>query len=160
MKTVRLTFDSTVAATPAEIWAWSTSIRGVTAEMRPLLKVTFPHGMTHIPEGGDSLGKPLCNCKFLLLGVLPIDLSRLTFVEVEPGKRFVEQSPLLSMKSWRHERIITPTVDGARVTDKLEFTPRFASGLVAWFTTRIFRHRHAVLAREFGAALGARSVAA
>jgi ligand-binding SRPBCC domain-containing protein len=150
MKTVTLTFESQVAAPPREVWQWSTSIRGTSAEMRPILKVTFPHGMSHIPEGGDSLGKPLCNCKFLLFGLIPIDLSRLTFTEVEPGKRFVEQSPLLSMKRWRHERVLTPAGSGTRVIDKLEFTPRFAASVVAWFTARLFRHRHAVLQRELG----------
>jgi ligand-binding SRPBCC domain-containing protein len=150
MKTVTLQFESRIAATPAEAWRWSTSIHGVSMEMRPLLKVTFPHGMSHIPEHGDSLGKPLGNCKFLLLGLVPVDLSRLTFTEVEPGKRFVEESPLLSMKRWRHERTVTPSGDGAIVTDKLEFTPRFAAGVVAWFTGRLFKHRHAMLRRQFG----------
>jgi ligand-binding SRPBCC domain-containing protein len=150
MTTVRLKFETTVSATPGEIWDWTTSVRGISSEMRPILKMTFPSGMTHIPENGDSLGKPLCNCKFLLLGILPIDLSRLTFVEVERGRRFVEQSPLLSMKRWRHERVITAAGKGTRVTDLLEFSPRFASPLVKWFITRFFQHRHAVLLRQFG----------
>lgn len=154
MKTVTLTFQSRIAATPAEAWRWSTSIHGVTMEMRPLLKVHFPKGMSHIPEQADSLGKPLGNCKFLLLGLIPVDLSRLTFTEVEPGRRFVEESPLLSMKRWRHERIVTPAGDGSVVTDRLEFTPRFAAGVVAWFTGRLFRHRHAMLQRAFGTVAG------
>jgi len=118
--------------------------------MRPILKMTFPKGMTHIPENGDGLGRPLCHCRFLLLGILPIDLSKLTFVEVEPGRRFVEQSPLLSMKRWRHERVITAAGNGTRVTDHLEFSPRFASPLVKWFIKLFFQHRHSVLMRRFG----------
>jgi hypothetical protein len=117
--------------------------------MGPVLKLDFPEGMTHIPRDGSGLGKPLGNCKFLLFGILPVDLSRLTFVEVEPGRRFVEQSPLLSMKSWRHERVIAPGADGTQVVDTLEFTPRFATGLVKWFISKFFQHRHAVLQREF-----------
>jgi ligand-binding SRPBCC domain-containing protein len=151
MKTVRLTFETKVAATPGAAWAWSTSIVGVSMEMRPLLKVTFPRGMSHIPGQDDSrLGTSLGNCKFLLLGLIPVDLSRLTFTEVETGRRFVEESPLLSMKRWRHERILTPDGDGTLVTDKLDFTPRFAPTVVAWFTARLFRHRHAMLRRQFG----------
>jgi ligand-binding SRPBCC domain-containing protein len=150
MKTVTLTFESKLQALPADVWRWSTSIRGISAEMRPLLRATFPKGMSQIPEDSDSLGKVLCNCKFLLLGIVPIDLSRLTFTEVDPGKRFVEQSPLLSMKSWRHERILTPADGGTRVTDRLDFSPRFATGLVAWFTRQLFLHRHAMLLRQFG----------
>jgi ligand-binding SRPBCC domain-containing protein len=149
MSTVRVKFESKVATSPSELWNWSTSVRGVDAEMGPVLKLDFPKGMTHIPRDGSGLGKPLGNCKFLLFGFLPVDLSRLTFVEVEPGHRFVEQSPLLSMKNWRHERVITPEEDGTRVVDKLEFTPRFATPLVKWFISKFFEHRHAVLQREF-----------
>lgn len=149
MSTVRVKFESKVPTTPAELWNWSTSVHGVDAEMRPVLKLDFPKGMTHIPRDGSGLGKPLGNCKFLLFGVLPVDLSRLTFVEVEPGRRFVEQSPLLSMKSWRHERVIAPGTDGTRVVDTLEFTPRFATGVVAWFISKFFQHRHTVLLRTF-----------
>jgi ligand-binding SRPBCC domain-containing protein len=149
MSTVRVTFESKVPTTPGELWKWSTSVRGVDAEMAPVLRLDFPEGMQHIPEGADTLGKPLGNCKFLLFGLIPVDLSRLTFVEIEPGRRFVEQSPLLSMKSWRHERVIAPGPDGTRVVDKLEFTPRFATPVVRWFISLFFKHRHVVLRRQF-----------
>ncbi|TQK11283.1 hypothetical protein [Herbaspirillum sp. SJZ107] len=149
MSTVRVAFQSKVATSPEELWDWSTSVRGVDAEMGPVLKLDFPKGMTHIPRDGSGLGKPLGNCKFLLFGLLPVDLSRLTFVEVEPGRRFVEQSPLLSMKSWRHERTIAPGPDGTEVVDRLEFTPRFAPKVVTWFISKFFQHRHDVLRRVF-----------
>lgn len=149
MNTVRITFESIIPATPNELWNWSTSVRGVEAEMRPLLKLHFPAGMTHIPQDDASLGKVLGNCEFLLFGILPVDLSRLTFVEIEPGRRFVEQSRLLSMKSWRHERVIAHGLDGTRVVDTLEFTPRFAAGIVKWFVSRMFEHRHVMLRRQF-----------
>jgi ligand-binding SRPBCC domain-containing protein len=152
MGTVRVTLQSRLAARPEELWEWITSARGVNAEMRPILKLDFPKGMTHIPQDADSLGKKLGDCRFLLFGVLPVDLSRLTFVEIEPGRRFVEQSPLLSMKGWRHERTIAPDGDGMLLVDELEFTPRFAAGAVGWFITRFFRHRHAALRRRFPAA--------
>jgi len=149
MQTVRVTFESRIPRSADELWRWSTSARGVQTEMAPLLKMTFPEGMRRIPQDQGSLGKPLGNCRFLLFGLVPIDLSRLTFVEMEPGRRFVEQSPLLSMKLWRHERVIEACGDGARVVDTLEFTPRMASGIVAWFVSRFFAHRHAVLRRQF-----------
>ncbi len=150
MSTVRVKFESKVPRTPGELWNWSTSVRGVDAEMGPILKLEFPKGMTGVPQDGNSLGKPLGNCKFLLFGLVPVDLSRLTFVEMEPGRRFVEQSPLLSMKEWRHERLIDPAGDGTRVVDTVEFTPRFATRVVAWFISKFFEHRHAVLRRQFG----------
>jgi len=149
MSTVRVTFESKVPSSPAELWHWSTSVRGVAEEMKPLLKLHFPKGMEHIPEDQDSMGKVLGNCRFMLFGMLPVDLSRLTFTEVEPGRRFVEQSPLLSMKSWRHERVIEPGADGTRVVDTLEFTPRAATPVVAWFVSQLFEHRHKMLRRAF-----------
>jgi ligand-binding SRPBCC domain-containing protein len=149
MSSVRITFESKLPVAPDELWDWSTSVHGVEAELGPLLKLDFPKGMTHIPRDGSNLGKVLGNCKFLLFGIVPIDLSRLTFVEVEPGRRFVEQSPLLSMKRWRHERIIAPGSDGTRLIDVLEFTPRFATGITKWFISQLWKHRHAVLVRQF-----------
>ena len=86
----------------------------------------------------------------LLFGLIPVDRSDLTLMEIEPGRRFLEQSPMLGMKLWRHERIIVPVSGGATVTDRLEFAPRFASGLVCWFVRLFFNHRHAVLRRRFG----------
>lgn len=148
MTKVRLTFTTEIPASPAEVWSWSTSIKGIQAEMWPVLKITFPKGLNNIDKD-TALGKPLCRCHFLLLGIFPMDMSKLTFVEFVPGHRFVEQSPLFSMRMWRHERVVTPAGNGARVTDNLEFSPRFASPLVAWFVKKFFEHRHAVIARRF-----------
>ena len=149
IRTIRVQFESTLPASSAELWDWSTSVRGVAAEMRPFLKLDFPKGMTHIPRDGSGLGQPLGKVPFLLLGFLPVDLSRLTFVEMEPGRRFVEQSPLLSMKSWRHERTLTPDGEGTKVVDSLEFTPRFAPAVVGWFIGKFFQHRHAMLRKHY-----------
>ncbi|QNA88738.1 hypothetical protein G4G28_09940 [Massilia sp. Dwa41.01b] len=148
MTTIRHTLTTTVPASPADVWTWSTSIRGIKQEMWPVLKITFPKGMTHIGED-TTLDKPLCRCQFLLLGIFPVDMSKLTFSEIVPGHRFVEQSPLLSMRSWRHERIITSVAGGTCVTDNLTFSPRFGGPVVGWFVKKFFEHRHAVLARAF-----------
>lgn len=149
MKTIRITFESTVPATPLELWNWSTSVQGIGTEMAPILKLHSREGSIDVPQNQDSLGKVLGKCTFLLFGILPIDQSKLTFVEVEPGRRYVEQSPLLSMKRWRHERIIAPGIDGTSVIDKLDFTPRFFGGFAKWFISRLWKHRHAVLRRQF-----------
>src|SRR5438094_289956 len=85
MKTVRVEFESSIPATPRDLWDWSTSVRSIETEMGPILKLSFPNGMTHIPQDSESLGKVLGNCRFSLLGIVPVDLSRLTFVEIEPG---------------------------------------------------------------------------
>src|SRR5437764_11736800 len=108
MRTVRVTFESRDPATPNELWNWSTSVHGIGTELGPVLRLHSPGGAIPVPQDQESLGKVLGNCTFLLFGIVPVDLSRLTFSEVEPGRRYVEQSQLLSMKRWRHERIIKP----------------------------------------------------
>ena len=148
MSKERLSIATTLPTSVDELWSWSTSIRGIQAEMWPVLKITFPKSLKHIDKD-TALGKPLCRCHFLLLGIFPMDMSKLTFVELVPGHRFVEQSPLFSMQLWRHERVVTPAPGGATVTDNLEFTPRFAAPVVRWFVKRFFEHRHAVLSKTF-----------
>ena len=148
MAKVTLTLTTHVPVSTGEAWAWSTSLEGVRTEMRPLLKVVFPKTMTHI--GPDTaLNTTLGRCQFLLFGVFPIDMSKLKFTEMVPGERFVEESDLLSMRSWRHERVITPSLDGraARITDHLAFTPRLATPVVRYFVKLFFEHRHKMLAR-------------
>jgi hypothetical protein len=151
MANVELTMTTQVPVSTQQAWAWSTSLEGVHTEMRPLLKVVFPKTVTHI--GADTtLGKPLGRCQFLLFGLFPIDMSKLTFTEMVPGHRFVEQSRLLSMHAWRHERVITPSSDGrgACITDHLAFSPRFATPVVRRLVKLFFEHRHKMLARALG----------
>ncbi|WP_306397310.1 hypothetical protein [Telluria beijingensis] len=151
MEQVELTMTTQVPVSTQEAWAWSTSLKGVRAEMQPLLKIVFPKGMNEI-GANTMLGKPLGRCQFLLFGLFPVDMSKLTFTEIVPGRRFVEQSPLLSMRAWRHERVVTPAGDGrgACVTDRLAFSPRFATPLVRAMVKLLFEHRHKVLARALG----------
>lgn len=148
MKKVELKMATGVPVSTQEAWAWSTSLRSVRAEMRPLLRLVFPKGMTDI-GANTMLGKSLGRCQFFLFGLFPIDMSRLTFTEIVPGHRFVEQSQLLSMHSWRHERIVTPAADGrgSRITDRLTFSPRFATPVVRLMVKLLFAHRHKMLAR-------------
>jgi len=148
MKNVELTMATEVAVSTQEAWAWSTSLQSVRAEMRPLLKLVFPKGMTDI-GANTMLGRSLGRCQFFLFGLFPIDMSKLTFSEIVPGHRFVEQSQLLSMRAWRHERIVTPGADGrgATITDHLTFSPRFATPVVRLMVKLLFSHRHRMLAR-------------
>jgi hypothetical protein len=152
MANVELTMTTQVPVSTQEAWAWSTSLQSVRAEMRPLLKLVFPKGMTDI-GANTMLGKSLGRCQFLLFGLFPVDMSKLTFTEIVPGHRFVEQSQLLSMHAWRHERVITPAADGrgALITDHLSFAPRFATPVVRAMVKLLFAHRHKMLARALGA---------
>ncbi|MET0983100.1 MAG: hypothetical protein ABWY02_13435 [Telluria sp.] len=150
MTTYRLSFESSLAASPEELWSWATSSAGISAELHPLVKMTFPAGRSALADSDIVLGRPLFRSWFLLFGLLPVDRLDLTLLEVDTGRRFLEQSPMLSMACWRHERTFAPCGVGVRLTDQLEFAPRMAGPVLALFVKILFRHRHRVLRREFG----------
>jgi|SRR5579862_341822 len=145
---VTLTFASTLAVSPQAAWSWATSVAGITAELRPLLRMTTPPGITSILDLDVQLGGPLFRSWVFLFGVLPIDRSDLTLIELDVGHRFMEQSPMLSMKLWRHERTIEPNQMGCTLTDRLDFQPRVAIGATRWFIAKVFTHRHEVIRRN------------
>jgi ligand-binding SRPBCC domain-containing protein len=146
-----LSFESELKASPDEAWSWVTSMRGIRAEMRPIARMTAPRGITTILDVDVKLGEPLIRSWFLLFGFIPLDRSDLTLVELDEGHGFVEQSPMLGMRLWRHERAIDPVAGGCKISDRLTFEPRFSARLVRWFIAVLFRHRHRVLRRELGA---------
>jgi hypothetical protein len=143
-----LEFQSEVDATPAAAWRWITSFDGISAELRPLLRMSAPPGVRSIEDLDVTLGRTLFRSRISLFGILPIDHSDLTLVELVDGVGFVEQSPMGSMHLWRHERWIRSAPRGCIVTDRLTIQPRFASGIVRWFVGHLFRHRHDVLRRR------------
>lgn len=123
---------------------------GYCVGIAPAREDDFPCGA--IQAGGIRFrsGKAALPQLVLLFGVLPVDRLDLTLLEFEAGRRFLEQSPMLSMRCWRHERIVSPCAGGVRITDNLAFAPRLARPLVALFVRWLFRHRHRVLRRRFG----------
>jgi ligand-binding SRPBCC domain-containing protein len=145
-----LHFESELSVPPERAWEWATSVKGIRTELRPLCDMTAPAGLSSLNDVEVELGKPLGKSWVLLFGVLPIDVSRITLVELEPGHRFLERSPMLSMKLWQHERIVEPTSRGSKLCDNLTFEPRFAGPLVLRLITAFFRNRHRVLRRELG----------
>jgi ligand-binding SRPBCC domain-containing protein len=149
MSIVELTFCSEVAAPQDRVWHWITSIEGISQELAPLARMTVPRGIENLSQLNLEPGKPLFRSWVLLLGFLPIDRSDLTLVSLEPGEGFLERSPMLSMKTWQHERRLQSKDDGTLLTDRLTFEPRTATSLVRWFVRKLFEHRHAVLRRHF-----------
>ena len=148
---IALRFESHLAAAPDTVWRRVVSVDGIADEMTPLLRMTFPRGMRELPSEGFVAGQKLCRSWLLLLRVLPIDWSDLTLVELEPGRRFLERSPMLSMAFWQHERIVAPSAQGSRVVDNLTFRPRLLPRVLARASVALFfRHRHARLRRRFG----------
>jgi len=149
---VELFFESRLHASTGAVWQWITSVRGISAEMWPYFRMTAPPGMRSLQDVTFQPGKPLFRSRVFLFGFLPIDYSDLTLLELTPSEGFVEQSPMASMRLWRHERRIRTNPDGPGVilTDRLTFEPRWARGVVAWFLGKVFQHRHAVLRRHLG----------
>jgi ligand-binding SRPBCC domain-containing protein len=149
---IELRFESHLAAAPEAVWRRVTSVEGIDDEMAPLLRMTFPRGMRALPSDAFVPGRRLCRSWLLLLCVLPVDWSDLTLVELEPGRRFLERSPMFSMAFWQHERIVAPSAHGTTVVDNLTFRPRLLPrALVRAGVALFFRHRHARLRRRFGA---------
>lgn len=152
---ISLRFESHLRAPRQRVWEWITSIEGISAEMWPIFRMTTPKGVTSLDDLNVEPGVRMFRSYVLLLGVLPIDYSDMTLIELDRGNGFVEESPMGSMKSWRHERRILPSTDHADavlLVDQLTFRPRFARRLAKWFIRRVFTHRHAVLRRRLGSA--------
>lgn len=150
MRTCHLRFESKIPRSAGAMWDWSASLEGVAGEMSPWVKIDWPQGLEGLPGDPAMLGRELGECRFLLFGALPMDLSRLTFSEVDPGRRFVESSPLRSMRSWRHERRVEAVEGGALIIDELDFAPKFAPKVSAWAVGKLFERRHARLRALFG----------
>ena len=147
---IQLEYRSRLTASPAEVWQWITSFRGIATEMRPLLRMSVPRGVQRLTTHDLIPGRPLFFSWLLLFGILPVDRMELTLMEIEEGHGFVEESPMRSMHRWRHERRIEAGECGCAIIDRLTFEPRYAPELTRWFVRRFFAHRHAVLRKHLG----------
>jgi hypothetical protein len=145
---------SEVAAPHAQVWKRVVSPEGINDEMRPWLTMTMPRATGDLTVATVPLGQPLGRAWIRLFGVLPIDYDHLSIVALEPGRSFHEKSTMFSMRSWQHERTLTPVDDAVtRVHDRITFEPRLLLRLSAGFMARVFAgffaHRHRRLARHF-----------
>jgi len=148
----RFEFSSRVTAPAAEVWAHATSMRGVNRELFPLARMTHPRELSVLEPERVPLGQRVFRSWILALGVLPIDYDDLTFVALEPGRRFLERSPMWSQREWQHERVVEPTAGGSILTDRVSFAPRVAwLGPIFLAVFRLaFALRHRNLRRIFG----------
>jgi hypothetical protein len=143
--------SSLISAPAADVWARVVAPEGINDEFWPWLTMSMPEGASDLSIDTLELGRPVGRSWIRLFGVLPVDYDDLTIADVEPGRRFLEQSRLFSAPQWQHERIVEP-VDAAssRVTDRLTFTPRRGFGLLGPSIIRlIFWYRHRRLVRYF-----------
>lgn len=152
---VSMRFESRLSAPTEDVWAWITSVKGISAEMWPFFRMTSPKSIRSLADIRIRPGVPMFRSYVFLFGFLPIDFSDMTLVEFNEGRGFVEQSPMGSMKLWRHERQIVPCPSdpGAiLLVDQLTFRPRMAKHFVRWFIRCVFIHRHNVLKARLGGA--------
>ncbi len=147
----QFSISSELAVSAEALWRHAVSPVDINAEFRPLLQMRFPPGMEDVTEGWtpSSIG---FRSWILLGGVLPVDYDDLRFTELEPGRYFQERSTMLTQAFWSHRREITPLPGGARITDRVEFSPR-ATVLTPLFEKifpLVFRYRHRNLRRMYG----------
>jgi ligand-binding SRPBCC domain-containing protein len=143
---------STALAAPADrVWAHVTTLAGVNDELRPWMRMTAPRHLRDASLAELPLNERICRSWVLLGGVVPFDYDDIQIVERGPGLRFLERSPMLSQRSWQHERWVEAVDGGCRLTDRLTFEPRMPGGLVRRVIEAIFSHRHRRLVQRFGA---------
>ncbi len=150
---VSMRFESRLSAPVDRVWEWITSVKGISAELWPFLRMTAPRHMVSLADVQIELGVPMFRSYIFLFGFLPFGYSDMTLLELDEKSGFIEQSPMSSMKLWRHERRILPCSSEPNVvllTDQLTFHPRMAKRLTSWFMNRVFTHRHRVLSKNLG----------
>jgi ligand-binding SRPBCC domain-containing protein len=143
-----------VDAAAEAVWQRVVSPDGINDELRPVMTMSMPRGAESLTIDNVPVGVPIGRAWLRLFGVLPFDYDWLTIAELEPGRRFREESTMLSMSLWHHQRTVTP--DGAkasvvhdRVSFRLRAGLRLSTPLVAAGLGGLFSHRHRRLQRHF-----------
>jgi ligand-binding SRPBCC domain-containing protein len=152
--TWEFTRTSIIAAPRADVWRRVVTPSGINDEMRPWMTMSVPRGAAGITIDAVVVGRPVGRAWLRLFGVLPFDYDLLTIAELEPGRRFREESTMLSMRRWVHDRTVEPEEERAtRVTDRVALDPRFllrpAGPLLALAVRAFFAHRHRRLGAHF-----------
>lgn len=143
---------------PADrVWQRVVTPAGINDELRPWLTMSMPRGARSLTIDDVPIGEPLGRCWLRLFGVVPFDYDDLSITALEPGRAFREESRMLSMKRWQHERSVTPatgdesgkSVVRDRITFALRPGLRVATPMVAAGLGALFSHRHRRLQRYF-----------
>lgn len=142
-----------VAAPSSVVWQRVVDPDGINHEMRPWMTMSMPRRVSGLSVEHIELGRPVGRAWLRLFGVIPFDFDHLTIVELEPGRRFLERSWMLSMRRWEHERTLTAVPGGTRVHDRITFEPRLPVAAVAAILARVvdafFNHRQRRLRTYF-----------
>lgn len=147
----RFEISSIVPAETDAVWAHCSSMKGVSRELWPLMRMTYPEDAESLTPEPFVPGKVLFRSRLLLFGLLPVDRSDLALLELQPGRRFLERSKMATQRLWEHERLLEPVAEGTRVTDRLRWRGRFpGSGAMFGIAVPVlFRWRHRRLRKLF-----------
>lgn len=145
----RLSFYSTLHASPSAVWEHARTLRGINEELWPV-RMSDPIGLRL--DAGTPLNVVLMRSVLSLFGVLPIDVHSFRLLRVTDGVGFQEHSHSWLERTWIHERTITPDPVGCRLSDDLRFEPRLPAALTRALVERTFLRRHRALRRKFGGA--------
>jgi ligand-binding SRPBCC domain-containing protein len=149
---------TTISARADEVWRRVTTPAGINDELMPIVRMTIPGPMRGRTIADVAAGSHLGRNWLLFLGLVPFDYDDIGIAELEPGRRFVERSSMLSVKSWEHERTVAPNHDGCELRDRVAFDLRGLLAVVPgldhglrFLLRALFRHRHRRVVRYFGA---------
>ena len=93
--------QSVVDAPAERVWERVVTPEGVNDELRPWMTMSMPRGAESLTVDTVPIGTPIGRAWLRLFGVLPFDYDQLSIAELEPGRRFREESTMLSMRRWR-----------------------------------------------------------
>ncbi|KAA0084521.1 hypothetical protein CIW52_10995 [Mycolicibacterium sp. P9-64] len=145
---------SIVNAPADRVWQRVVTPEGINDEMGPWMTMSLPRGAQGLSVDDVPVGTPIGRAWLRLFGVLPFDYDYLTIAELQPGRSFREESTMLSMSRWQHERSVTAEGDTkAVVHDRVTFQTRIwlrpATPILKVTIGALFRHRHRRLQRHF-----------
>jgi ligand-binding SRPBCC domain-containing protein len=146
--------QSVIDAPVDRVWARVVTPEGINDELRPWMTMSMPRDAKDLTVETVPIGIPVGRCWMRLFGVLPFDYDNLMIAELWPGRGFDEQSTMMSMRSWRHERTLKPDGDAKTVVrDRLTFEPRaplrMLTPVIAAGIRALFGHRQRRLQRYF-----------
>lgn len=114
-----------VAAPRQEVWDRVVTEAGINHEMRPWMTMSMPRRAKGLSVETVPVGEFIGRAWLRLFGLIPYDWDRLRLIAVEPPARFHEDSTMISMSRWTHERTLREVgPDQTEVTDRLTLTPR------------------------------------
>src|ERR1700754_4390573 len=139
--------QSVVDAPADQVWARVVTPEGINGEVRPWMTMSMPRGAESLTVDNVPLGEPIGRAWLRLFGVVPFDYDLLTIAALVPGRSFDEQSTMMSMRRWRHERSVSPDGNGKavvhdRITFELRAPLRPLTPIVAAGLRGLFGHRH------------------